>query len=237
MNESQDPEKSRRKLFRALKIWGGLVLVLTGIGYGAVWLTKDVALPGEEGAVLSVSVGEGDQVQGPSDAPITLVEYSDFQCPACAAFSPLLEELKIDPLLVGKIRFVYRHFPLDSIHPHARRAAQFAEAAGLQGKFWEFHDELFKRQSSWSPLSRAKAEEAFVAYGRELGLNLDRLQADADSAAVTSRVADSFASGISSGVSSTPSFFLNGKRMVHPTGYEQFKQLLLNAIPSPSQTP
>ncbi len=237
MNESQDPAKSRRKLFRSLKIWGGLIVVLVGIGYGAVWLTQDVPLPGGEGALLSVPVGDTDQIQGPSDAPITLVEYSDFQCPACVAFFPLLEELKKDPLLMGKIRFVYRHFPLDNIHPNARRAAQFAEAAGLQGKFWEFHDELFKRQSSWSGLSRAKAEEAFVAYARELGLSAERLQSDADSATVASRVQDSFASGISSGVNSTPSFFVNGKRMAHPTGYEQFKQTLLDAIPSTSQTP
>jgi protein-disulfide isomerase len=224
-------------MMRSLKIWGGLILALVGISYGAVWLTKDVKLPSEVVSALSVPVSETDHVQGPADAPITLVEYSDFQCPACGAFFPLLEQLKKDTKLAGKIRFVYRHFPLSTIHQHAQRAAQFAEAAGLQGKFWEFHDELFKGQASWEALSRAKADEVFFGYAQQLGLNMDRLKIDVDSSGVASAVAKSFSGGVASGVNSTPTFFVNGARMPHPTGYDQFKSFLLNAIPSVTQTP
>ncbi len=215
-------------MIRRLLLWGGALAAIVLVGWGMVKLSNNAPLPAENGK-LSVAVGAQDNTQGPADAPAILVEYSDFQCPACAAFVPVIAEAFAEPELKDKVRLVYRYFPL-SIHPNAQLASQAAQAAALQGKFWEMHDLLFEKQAVWSPLSGKAAKAAFVAYAEQLGLNGGRFLVDIDSNTVKDRVKTDVNSGMASGVNSTPSFFVNGVRMTHPQSYDEFKQNLINAL-------
>jgi protein-disulfide isomerase len=144
-----------------------------------------------------------DHVQGPRAAPVTLVEYGDFECPYCGQAYPVVKELLSRQGTA--VRLVFRNFPLAEIHPHARRAAEAAEAAGAQGKFWEMHDLLYERQD-------ALEDEDLVAYAAEIGLDLDRFQVELAQNAHAARVREDFMSGVRSGVNGTPTFFINGRR-------------------------
>jgi protein-disulfide isomerase len=158
-------------------------------------------------ALLTPPVGARDHALGTADAPVTLVEYGDFECPFCGAAYPELKRVlqKLGP----KVRFVFRHFPLGEQHPHAQHAAEIAEVAAAQGKFWEMHDLLYQRQA-------ALADGDLVAYARELGLDADRAQRELAAHLHAARVRDDFSSGVRSGVSGTPRFFINGRPHEEP---------------------
>jgi protein-disulfide isomerase len=158
---------------------------------------------------LTTPVTERDHSMGPNDAPLTLVEYGDYQCPFCKAAHPILEEVR--QLLGTRLRFVFRNFPLSQIHPEAEHAAEAAEAAGAQGKFWPMHDLLFERQ--W-----ALDDEHLVEYAEQLGLDGRRVSAELEGGTYRSRVRDDFMSGVRSGVNGTPTFFINGTR--HDGGHD-----------------
>lgn len=215
-------------LMRRLLIWGGALVVVVLVGWGMVKLSQNAPLSAVNGT-LSVPVSDKDYSRGPADAKVTLVEYSDFQCPACAAFVPIIAKAFAEPELKDRVRLVYRYFPL-SIHPNAQLASQAGQAAALQGKFWEMHDLLFEKQAVWSPLSGKAAKDAFAAYAEQLGLDKGRFLSDIDRNAVKDRVKTDVDSGTVSDVNSTPSFFVNGVRMTHPQSYEEFKQNLINAL-------
>lgn len=144
---------------------------------------------------------------------VTLVEYADFQCPACGAYHPLVKQLQAD--YAGKITFVFRHFPL-SIHPNAVPASLAAEAAGAQGKFFEMSDLIFTRQEAWSGSSNP--DEIFVTYATELGLDVEKFKTDMASAELKQKIVDSFKGGQKAKVSGTPTFFLNGAKLESPKG-------------------
>ncbi len=152
---------------------------------------------------LTVPVSPVDHILGPPDAPIILVEYGDFECPNCYAAYPVIRGL-LDAL-GHRLQFVFRHFPITLRHDHAMKAAEAAEAAGAQGKFWEMHDILFQHQDD---LDR----ESLVAYAAALGLDVVRFRNELFSDAYADRVSLDLASGGASGVSWTPTFFLNGTR-------------------------
>lgn len=137
------------------------------------------------------------------DAPVTLVEYGDYECPVCGAAHLILKD--IQKQLGNRLRFVFRNFPLSEMHPHARDAAQAAEAANAQGKFWEMHDALLENRKSLS-------EEDLIAYGERLRLDEDQFAADLDGEAYTDKINADFESGAESGVNGTPTFFINGVR-------------------------
>ncbi|MCC6934245.1 MAG: thioredoxin domain-containing protein [Candidatus Yanofskybacteria bacterium] len=224
------PLFQRRGVRRGL-LWAGGFAVLVLIGWGMVKLSANEPLPTNgSGSVLSIPVGPQDNSKGPQDAPVTLVEYSDFQCPACGAFAPVVEQLLKDPELVGKVRFVYRNFPLSSIHKNADLAAQAGQAAAAQGKFWEMHDLLFENQTKWSGLSSSGARDAFIGFARTIGLNVDAFTKALADSAVAARVKADFDGGLQSGVNSTPTFFVNGTKMPHPQSLAQFKQYLTSAL-------
>jgi protein-disulfide isomerase len=142
-------------------------------------------------------------VQGPADAPVTLLEYGDYQCPYCGAAHPIVKALQ---RRVGdSLRFAFRHFPLTTIHEYAEGAAEAAEAAGAQGKFWQMHDTLFENQP-------ALDFESLVGYAEELGLDVRRFTMELENGVYATRVREDFISGIRSGVNGTPTFFINGRR-------------------------
>jgi protein-disulfide isomerase len=154
-------------------------------------------------AHLTLPVGPRDHSAGPEDAPVTLVEYGDYQCPHCGRAYPILK--KVQQKLGSQLRFVFRNFPLTQIHPEAEHAAESAESAGAQGSFWPMHDRLFERQF-------ALDDESLLEYATDLGLSAGQLRKDLDARRYLARVREDFMSGVKSGVNGTPTFFINGVR-------------------------
>ncbi|MDQ3227022.1 MAG: DsbA family protein [Chloroflexota bacterium] len=152
---------------------------------------------------LTIPPGPDDWSVGPEVGPVTFVEYGDFECPHCAAMEPILHELRLRA--GSEMRFVYRHFPLTSSHPHAAIAAEAAEAAGAQGAFWPMHDIQFANQ-------QALAERDLIGYAAALGIDADAVAAALVDHAYEPNVREDFMSGVRSGVSGTPTFFINGVR-------------------------
>ncbi|MGI8329133.1 Na+/H+ antiporter NhaA [Actinomadura scrupuli] len=144
-----------------------------------------------------------DHMRGPDDAPVTMVEYGDFECPFCGQAEPVVRELLTD--FGGDVRYVWRHLPLNDVHPNAQLAAEAAEAAAEQGAFWEMHDLLLDRQD-------ALKVSDLVRYAAELGLDADRFRHDLRTHRGTDRIAEDVDSADLSGVSGTPTFFINGRR-------------------------
>ena len=144
-----------------------------------------------------------DHVQGPADAPVTLLEYGDYQCPYCGAAHPIVKALQRQ--LSESLRFAFRHFPLTTVHEYAEQAAEAAEAAGAQGKFWEMHDTLFENQP-------ALDYDSLLGYAEELGLDVERFATGLENGVYAPRVREDFLSGVYSGVNGTPTFFINGVR-------------------------
>jgi protein-disulfide isomerase len=156
---------------------------------------------------LSRAVDGKDWVRGSADAPVTLLEYADFECPFCGQ---AFRELKrLERAAGDRLRFVFRHFPLTQAHPHARLAAEAAEAAGAQGKFWEMHDTLFTHQ-------RALELSDLLAYADDLGLDTARFARDLEQHRFSPKVRRDFMEGVRSGVNGTPTAFINGERWDGP---------------------
>jgi len=150
---------------------------------------------------LSLPVGAVDHILGPSHAAVTVVEYGDFECPNCKQAAPAVKLLLAR--FTGRVRFVYRHFPLEDVHPHALHAALAAEAAAGQGKFWQMHDLLFENQSHLKlPQLRR--------YAQQLELDMARYDAEMAEELYLQRVREHIESGERSGVRGTPGFFVNG---------------------------
>ncbi len=154
-------------------------------------------------ANLTVPVGPRDHVQGPPTAPVTLLEYGDYECPYCGLAHPIVKQIQWQ--LGDQLCFVFRHFPLSTIHPHAEHAAEAAEAAGAQGKFWQMHDMLFEHQ-------QALDDVHLIEYASSLNLDLARFRSDLMAHTYAGRVREDFMSGVRSGVNGTPTFFINGQR-------------------------
>jgi protein-disulfide isomerase len=152
---------------------------------------------------LSVAVSKSDHAQGPEDAPVTLVEYGDYQCPFCADMHPMIKS--IAKIMGTQLRFVFRHMPLLEMHPYAQHAAEAAEAAAAQGKFWEMHDAIFLQQAELgSDLLRQLA--------LRLKLDIERFSAELEARRYRPRVKRDFMGAMRSGVAGTPTFFVNGTR-------------------------
>jgi protein-disulfide isomerase len=152
---------------------------------------------------LAIPVGPGDHIQGPETAPITLVEYGDYQCPYCAKAYVIVKLIQTQ--LGRRLRFVFRNFPLSQVHPQAELAAEAAEAAGAQDKFWKMHDALYENQAVLSP-------ELIGVLAQELKLEMERFEDDLASGRFRERVKRDFMGGVRSGVAGTPTFFINGER-------------------------
>lgn len=173
-------------------------------------------------------VGEEDNVRGNFDAKVTIIEYADFQCPACAFYSALIKEL--EKQMEGDVRVVFRHFPLTSIHKNAISAALAAEAAGRQDKFWEMHDVLFQAQSEWENADDPK--EIFEGYAEALGLDMQQYRKDYESSELSEKVKKDLDLALELGLNATPTFFVNGRRIRNPGSLEDFKALVNKELAS-----
>lgn len=196
------------------------------IGGSIAGITGLVALSGRGGTSSDVAlvIQATDWSAGNVASPVTLTEYSDFQCPACGAWEPLVREIIHD--YGNRIRFIYRHFPLPQ-HQNADLTARAAEAAGIQGKFWEMHDVIFDHQKDWSESS--KARDMLVGYARELKLDIAKFEKDMDSDAVEAEVRADKNSGLAARVNATPTFFVNG-RAVQPRNPAELRGFLDDAL-------
>jgi protein-disulfide isomerase len=152
---------------------------------------------------LLLPIHDEDHVHGPAAAGYTLVEYGDYECPGCGKLFDIIRDLQAT--LGERLRIVYRHYPLSGIHPHAQDAAEAAEAAGAQGRFWEMHDLLFQNQN-------ALKRKDLLTYGENLSLDMDRFRNELKREIYRDRVREDFRRGVQNGVYGTPGLFLNGVR-------------------------
>ncbi len=158
---------------------------------------------------LAVPVSKRDHIQGPANAPLTLLEYGDYECPYCG--QAYWSVKTVQQTLGNRMRFVFRNFPLTNVHPHAEHAAEAAEVAGAQGRFWEMHDLLYENQD-------ALDDEDLAEYAAALGLDAERFLAEVKAGTYARRIREDFVGGVRSGVNGTPTFFINDLR--HDAGFE-----------------
>lgn len=168
------------------------------------------------------AVTEKDYQSGTTSAKLTLIEYGDFQCPACAHYFPMVSKVKTD--YKDKVNVVFRNFPIPSVHKNAELAAQAAYAAGKQNKFWEMHDLLYKNQEKWSESDTA--DEQFTIYASELQLNPIQFTFDMSSDEAKTFVTEQALGGKNAGVAGTPTFYINGHFLTNPATYEEFKAII-----------
>lgn len=153
----------------------------------------------------------GDHTYGKSDSKVVVFEYADYQCPGCGAAYPATHA--IQELYKDQVTFVFRNFPLTTIHPNALAASAVAEAAGLQGKFWEMHDLLFTQRDGWVNLTVTQRGDTFLSYAKQLNLDIDQFTSDQASQEVSDKISRDRSLGGKVGVDSTPSFFIGSEQM------------------------
>lgn len=196
-------------------IIGVIAVLLFG---GAIWYSKVSGEKNNEGVTVT------EHSKGGADAAVVLTEYSDFQCPACQAFEPVVAQVLAQ--YGQKIRFEYKHYPLP-IHQFAIQAAQASEAAAQQGKFFEYHDRLFAEQKTWS--TSQTPQVLFLQYAQDLGLNVAQFKRQMQSSVIKDAVKKAQKDAGNMGLTSTPSFFLNGQKM-EINSYEDFTAQIAAAI-------
>lgn len=174
-------------------------------------------------ATLKTPITAEDHAQGTESAEVTLVEYGDYECPYCGEAYPIVKEVQRQ---FGKrLRFVFRNFPLSQMHPHAEAAAEVAEFAGAQGKFWEMHDQLYENQARFG-------DALYLSLGEELGLSTTAMRKALKEGTFKARVRSDFTGGVRSGVNGTPTFFINGHR--HDSSFDF--ETLVSAIQQAATT-
>ncbi|MBI4215747.1 MAG: DsbA family protein [Parcubacteria group bacterium] len=202
----------------------GVFLLLFGAGFLIFFILKTPsgkALKEGKGVSFSQITDYGDPSLGNQDAPIQVYEFSDFECPYCREASPMMERLVSK--FHGLVRFVYKDFPLANIHPHAQRAAEAAQCANEQNRFWEYHDILFKRQEDLS-------DSKLMVYGKDAGLDMDKFQPCFESRKYKNEVESDFREGLSFGIDSTPTWFVNGHKIVGVLSEAQWGEIFTKIL-------
>jgi len=201
-------EKTRWIIFLAVVVvlFGGLITWsrLANPPVDTSDVDKSIVLSASE-----MSGNIGDQVRGNKNSSVVFVEYADFQCPSCKSAHPQVNELVAE--YGDRVAFVFRNYPLTSIHPNAQAAAGAAEAAGLQGKYWDMHEVIFDKQTEWSSLDASKRTDAFRSYAMQLGLDPEQFVTDLSSQEVKKKIAFDVLLATDQGVNATPTFLVNGK--------------------------
>lgn len=212
---------------KELGIWAGVIVILIAGSWFLISLVNNSPSPSTPTQIANLpAVSIQDFVKGEESARVTLIEYADFQCPACASYFPLVKMLYSD--FSKDLKVVYRFFPLTTIHKNAMLAAQASYAAGKQNKFWEMHDKLYENQNSWANLSDPK--DIFFQYAKDLRLDLPKFKTDATASSTENFIKEATRNAMSIGVNSTPTFILNGTRIQNPAGYNEFKKIIQDEI-------
>lgn len=191
----------------------GIILVLTLVLlFGGIFLlsrnqSSSDNIQGKN--VVQIDYSKGQKI-GSDSAKVKVVEFSDLECPACLAVEPNVQKLRSD--YPQQVQLIYRHFPLPQ-HVHSRQVATLAEAAGQQGKFWEMHDKLFETQTQWTSMSKDEATAFFLGLSKQLGLDENKIKQELESDAYAAKIDADIAEGQRLGVNSTPTFFVNGRKL------------------------
>lgn len=205
---------------KQLVVWSSIVIVSVIALFGLWKMTTKDNNP------IQFTFTNSDHIFGQNESKVTIVEYSDFQCPACRYYYNLIQPIK--EKYKDKITFVYRNFPLTNSHKFAQVAAQAAESAGRQNKFYEMHDKLFDNQNIWSVTTDPKPE--FKKYAQELKLDVEKWEKDFDSTEVKSKIAADVQSARDIGVNQTPTFYLNGVQMAGFSSSGDFEKSIQAAL-------
>lgn len=204
-----------------------LVIAVAVVGIGALLFAKynpeKVSTPGPRPSDALLTKPKSHAI-GPQSAKVTIVEFGDFQCPACAYVNPIVNQVIAKYKSTGKFQFVYRNFPLTQIHKNALLSAQAAEAAGAQGKYWEMHDKLFETQKDWSESD--KALDFFTALAQNLGLDANRFKESLKNREFLPAVQADAADAESLNLPGTPSFFINGQEQQNIPSFDGFVKLI-----------
>ena len=213
---------------KRIVFWIGFLIILALIFWGLAVAINKPLNTGPGSLSTPAPISSLDHAVGPVDAPVTLIEYSDFQCPACEAKFFVVSKLLTEASTT--IRFAYRYFPLPQ-HANAISSSMAAEAAGAQGKFWDMYDLLFTNHTDWTEL--ADPTSVYVGYAKKIGLDTDKFTTDLSSTTLRAEIDANLADGQAIGINATPTFFINGKVINTPQTYAEFKDLIDKAaLPS-----
>ena len=169
-----------------------------------------------------------DNSHKPGSGPVQLVEFGDYQCPACGAAYPNVKQIMKD--FDGKVTLYFRNFPLTQIHQNAMLGAEAAEAAGAQGKYWEMHDKLYDNQKEWGELTGTEAENKIVGYAKDLGLDTDKLKSDIDNEKYKQVIEQDMADGNALSINATPTFYINGTQLQGGYDYATLRDAINAAL-------
>lgn len=235
-NLPQEAEKNSSEWQKSLKaaeqkeklkkygIWVAIIIAcVVGLGVLVKLAESGGTTPTNEPQVMNniPKVSETDVILGDKNAKVTIIEYGDFECPTCAKYNPILNQVLEENQ--GRVKIVYRYFPLNNVHPNARISAQAAYAANKQGKFSEMKDELFNKQSSWSKIKDPR--ETFTAYAVGIGLDGDKFTEDMNSDEAKEAILASERKAMGIGIQSTPTFIL-GNKSIFPQDAQEFRELI-----------
>jgi protein-disulfide isomerase len=223
--EKEAKKQKRDALIKKYAIWvGGLIVLVIAI-IGTFWLVVTPTTPSNQPLKVA-AVAKRDIAVGKKDAKVTLIEYSDFQCPACASYHPIVNQIL--SAYKDKILFVYRMFPLTNVHPNSHISAQAAYAASRQDKFFAMADLLFNKQTEWAGLQDPTT--AFTDYAKMLNLNISKFKSDMNSKEAVDYVNASEKQALDEGLNATPTFILNGTKITNPDNFDGFKKLIDNEL-------
>jgi protein-disulfide isomerase len=227
-----------KDFFNRNKVFIGIILITAILLIGGVFLfTKNGGNTNQKGksvnmsllipqnAIATSGIENGIYLPASASATVNLVEFGDYECPACGIYSPFVKQLLTD--FAGKITYVFRNYPLPQ-HKNAPISSYTVEAAGLQGKYWEMHEKMFNTQGDWSNLSDPK--EVFMGYAKDLGLDINKFTNDINSSTVKEKVQNDTNDGNTIGLTETPTFYLNGQQIALSGTYDQFKALVQSAL-------
>lgn len=200
-----------------IKIILGIIGLIIILAVASIFIGD--SSPGVTGSAISDGLADDDAIKGNANAPVTIVEFSDFECPFCAKFyRETLGQIEEEYIETGKVKFVYRDFPL-GFHANAQKAAEAAECAGEQNKYWEMHDMLFED-------GVVGGVSTFKRYAKEIGLNTNKFDECLDSGQMASEVRNDMKDGSAEGISGTPAFIINGQLLVGAQPFSKFKQVI-----------
>lgn len=227
-------EEQARQHSSTIKKWAkqlAVIIAIVGSVIGIFWYEPDTApvVPASD----ALEVVADDWMKGNKEAPVTIVEYLDFECEACGAYYPVVKRLSEE--FGNEVRFVSRYFPLPG-HKNSMTSALAVEAAGRQGKYWEMHNVVFENQRDWGE-KQAPDPKIFENYARQIGLDMNQYGKDIASQELKDRIERDRKAGQKLGIMGTPTFFMNGKKIENPRGYESFKELIRSEVSSTSNTP
>jgi protein-disulfide isomerase len=224
---------------RKVQLWligGFIAVVVIVVVIAAVFSGGAIGSSSGFVATSVPPITSADHVTGDVNSKVSVIEYGDFECPACGEWEPLMEQLRQQ--YGNSVEFVFRNFPLYQIHPFAMIGAQAAEAANLQGKYWQMHDLLYKDQAQWTAnTSLAPADvvtQFFNGYAQSLGLNVTQFDADINASSTIARVQRDIDTGNAAQINHTPTFFVNLQQIPNPASLQAFEQVINQALASSS---